>query len=330
MLFSVKGNLEMDLWFVAATAAGGYLAKYWQNVLKNRDSLSEFSLQGSNLEKPESPTCPSHRLARRKNLDKDVSMDEGKVVDQSYSDRRESDGVSDAEVASASKIDSEKHESLVYYENCNLLSMSTLPPRLLHGKSPDGNEGGNGSNNGIIDNYGSPSTSDVGSFHGSTRHKGSLRTKHSHMYFVKPLSSLESCLMAQLYPKDMKMEEYVLSPLPSPSMPTVRPLHVTDGSQIISRATIEFGSARFRTDSNELHKDVYSGKNENVLGVSPLPQIRSLDAPKKMKAKSGKGHVGRLRNSSKFSDGSLFQSQVSYVLILPLEFTFSFNHQHPV
>ncbi|KAJ0106410.1 hypothetical protein Patl1_18899 [Pistacia atlantica] len=274
----------MDLWFVAAAAAAGYLAKYWQNVLRDRDrdSLSELSSK------------------RRK------------VLDRSYSDRRASDGVSDAEVASASKIDSEKHGSLGNYENCNLLSISTLPPRLLHDENLEGNECGNGLNGDIVDNSGNPSTSDMDSFHGSARHISSLRNKHSHRHFVKPLNSLESCLMAQLYPKHIKMEEYVLSPIPSPSLPTVRPLFVTDGNRIISRASSEFGTARFRTENSKLHKEVYSGKNENVLGVPPLPQIGSLNVPKKMKFKSVEGRVGKSSSSSNYTDGSLFRSQGSH------------------
>lgn len=295
----------MDLWFVVAAAAAGYLAKYWQNV--SRDNLSKLSSKGPNIEKSESPSSSFCSLAQRKNLDKDVSMDKRKVLDHSYSDRHESDGVSVAEVASTGKIDSEKLGGSGNYEYCDLLSISTLPPILLHGENLEES----GLNGDIVDDSGNPSTLDMGYFHGSGMHRSSLRYKHSHRHFVKPQNSFESCLMAELHPKHMKMEEFVLSPLPSPSIPTVRPLHVTDGSWIINRASSDFGSARFRIDSNMLHNEAHSGKCENVLGVPPLPQISSLDVPKKMKFKSGNGQVGRLSSSSNFSNGSLFRTQGS-------------------
>ncbi|KAI3777514.1 hypothetical protein L1987_47314 [Smallanthus sonchifolius] len=48
---------------------------------------------------------------------------------------------------------------------------------------------------------------------------------------VRPLSSLERCLMAHV-----EMEEYTSSPLASPSIQTVRSFLVTDGTNVINRA----------------------------------------------------------------------------------------------
>ncbi|KAI3783034.1 hypothetical protein L2E82_13096 [Cichorium intybus] len=47
---------------------------------------------------------------------------------------------------------------------------------------------------------------------------------------IKPLTSLESCLMAQVETK-----EYISSPFASPSSQTTRPFLVTDGSKVINR-----------------------------------------------------------------------------------------------
>lgn len=49
---------------------------------------------------------------------------------------------------------------------------------------------------------------------------------------IKPLTSLESCLMAQVETK-----EYISSPFASPSSQTMRPFLVTDGSKVINRSS---------------------------------------------------------------------------------------------
>lgn len=295
----------MDFWVVVGAAAAGYIAKYWQNISRDRDSLSKLSSKGSNFEKPELPSCPFRRLTRRKKLDKDVSMDERKVAEERYADPCEQVGGSAVEVASANEFNGEKLESLGNYDDCNLLSLSSLSPGFLPSENLKGNECESGLSGDTGDNLSNP----MGSVHIYARNKSSLRTKSSYRHFVKPLNSLESCLMAQLYQNHAKTEEYVLNSLPSPIPPTIRPLFVTDGSQIISRASAELHNARMSNDDYKLYKEVCFRKNENLLGVPPLPQIGSLDFPKKMKFKSGKLWVGRLRSSGKFGDGSLFHSQ---------------------
>lgn len=301
----------MDLWVVVGAAAAGYIAKYWQNLSMDRDSLSELSSKGSNFEKPDLPSCPIRRLVQRKKLHKDASTNQRKVSDEGYKDTCERGGGSAIEVASTSEFDGENLESLGNYENCNFLSISTLSSGFLPSDNPKGNDCDSGLSGDIGGNDQNPSTNEMGSFHGSARNKSYLSSKISYQHLIRPLNSLESCLMAQLYQKHTKMEEYVLSSLPSPSKPTIRQLFVTDGSQIISRASTEFHNVRERVDDYKLYKEACLEKNENLLGVSQLPQTGSVDFPKKMKFKSGKGRFGRLSISSKYSDGSYFHSQGS-------------------
>lgn len=300
----------MDLWVVIGAAAAGYIAKYWQNLSMVRDSLSELS-KGSNFEKPDLPSCPIGRLVQRKKLHKDVSTNQRKVSDHGYKDTCERGDGSAVEVASTSEFEGENLGSLGNYENCNFLSISTLPSGFFPSDNLKGNECDSGLSGDIDGNYQNPSTIETGCFHGSARNKSYLSSKISYQHLIRPLNSLESCLMAQLYQKHTKMEEYVLSSLPSPSKPTIRQLFVTDGSQIISRANTEFHNVRIRADDCKLCKESCLEKNENLLGVSQLPQIGSVDFPKKMKFKSGKGRFGRLSISSKYNDGSYFHSQGS-------------------
>ncbi|KAK3225820.1 hypothetical protein Dsin_005682 [Dipteronia sinensis] len=294
----------MDMWVVAAAAAAGCMAKYWQNLSRDRDSSLELSSKDSNFEKPE-PSCPLRRLAPRKKLNKDVSIYRRKILDHRNADMCELVGVSAAAVASASGYDGEIQESLSNSDSYNLVSLSSLPPEFLASDNLIENEFGNGRSD---DSSGNP-VCEMSSFRVSARKRSTLRTKHSYQHTVKPLTSLESCLVSQLYQKHSEMEEYVLSSLPSTSTPTLRPLFVTDGNRIISGANGEFQSSRIRIDDGKLHKESYLEKNEIVLGVPPLPKVGSLDLPTKMKFKSGKGRCGRLSSCNKFGDGSYFHSQ---------------------
>ncbi|KAK9278863.1 hypothetical protein L1049_028442 [Liquidambar formosana] len=308
----------MDMWLVAAAAGAGYVAKHWQNLLKDRDSLSELSSGGSTFEKPESPpsiqqlnnkSCPSHSLAQRKKQGGDVSTEREEVSDTKFSEMSRSDGASVPEVACTSGFDGENLINLGNNEDCNLLSISSLPPGLLRNE----NLQENGDQSRVNDDSSGdllpePSTGELGSFHGSSWKRSSLRSKLSCGNIVKPLSSLESCLMAQLYKEHVEMEEYILSSLPSPSAPTMRPLLVTDGSQIISRASGDCFSAQIGMKEKKLHREPYSNEKEAVLGVPLLPHIGTAELPSKVKRKTGKDRGGRLGSSTKVVGGNNFHS----------------------
>ncbi|XP_004301115.1 PREDICTED: uncharacterized protein LOC101299590 [Fragaria vesca subsp. vesca] len=281
----------MDLWVVAAAAGAGYLTKYWQKLSRERDKdgLLHFSFGDANLEKSESPTSSFRRHGDRK-----------PVLGERVADINIWGGVSDTEVASTSGYDGEKLASLVSYQHCNLLSLSNISPvDQANSNDLDDNTGG------VVPKS---SNGEKGSFHVPLRNRRSLRTEHSHGHIVKPLNSLESCLMAQLYKEHA--ESSVLT-LPSPSAPSMRPLIVSDGSRIISRANGDHFSAEIGIEENKLHMEDRLKANENASGIPPLPKLGSLDLPKKMKIETAKGQTERSSSSSHMASGKHLHIQGS-------------------
>lgn len=278
----------MDLWVVGAAAAAGYIAKYWQNLSKHRASSLELSSGTSTCEKPETSSSPFHKLIRRKQAE-DTLTNGRHFSDGGFSDMYHLDGASDTEAPSTSSF-GERIARVRTYDDCNVLSMSSLPPGFSVNENLKENEDGNGLNDNMDDNSGNPYTGELDSFHCSG--KNSLRTKHSGSHVVKPFSSLDSCLMAQLYKEHARMEEYVLSALRSPST-IMKPLLITDGTEIISRADRDSLSAQIASDNNRWHKE------EIVCGVPPLPKIGFSDHLKKIKSKSGKRQNERSSSSQK-------------------------------
>ncbi|KDP31348.1 hypothetical protein JCGZ_11724 [Jatropha curcas] len=275
----------MDLWVVGAAAAAGYIAKYWQNISRDRDNLSESG--PSKCKKHEIPSCPFPPTSRRKKLTEDTSTVER------LSDMYQSDGASQAEVSTSGYV--EKLGNLGNYEQ-NVFSRSSLPPGFSTFGDLKENKGGKVFSGNMVNN-----TGEMESFHDSTKKISSLRTKHSYGHFIKPLSSLDSCLMAQLYKKHVQMEEYVFSVIPSPST-TTRPLLVTDGNQTINRANDDYFSARIGAEDNRLFE-------ENVCGVPPLPKISEVNIPSKIKSRTQKRNNERLNNYCKTGSGRHFHSQ---------------------
>jgi hypothetical protein len=288
-LFLLRGRrADMDLWVVGAAAAAGYIAKYWQNLSKHRASSLELSSGTSTCEKPETSSSPFHKLIRRKQAE-DTLTNGRRFSDGGFSDMYHLDGASDTEAPSTSSF-GERIVRLRTYDDCNVLSMSSLPPGFSVNENLKENEDGNGLNDNMDHNSGNPYTGELDSFHCSG--KNSLKTKHSGSHVVKPFSSLDSCLMAQLYKEHARMEEYVLSALRSPST-IMKPLLITDGTQIISRADRDSLSAQIASDNNRWHKE------EIVCGVPPLPKIGFSDHLKKIKSKSGKRQNERWSSSQK-------------------------------
>lgn len=295
----------MDLWVVAAAAAAGYVAKYWQNLSRGRDNLSELSSGDFNYGKPKSPSHPLQRLPRGKQLKEDVSTVKRKKSDGIISDTYQSDGVLAIEVTSTSG------ESYRNYSDYNALSLSCLQPGFSMDEDPKEKDASELSDH-SRDNCSEPSRSEIeiGSFHDSVRKVSTIRNRTPYGHLPKPLSSLESCLMSQLYKEHIKMEEYVLSSLPSPSTPTMRPLLVTDGRQIISRVRTHSFNKQLETRDKKFSKEVHLEKNEYVFGIPPLSKIESLDLSKKMKCKTPKAcDGGKSSNFSKMVTGKHFNSQ---------------------
>ncbi|XP_024027380.1 uncharacterized protein LOC112093370 [Morus notabilis] len=301
----------MDFFLVVAAAGAGYLAKYWQSIPRDRDRDSLNLLQSSsgdaNFKKPESPGCPLRSLERRTKLRGNVAKDKT-GSDKSLSDISSLDDASGTEVASTSG-------TLETYQDSDILSVSNLQSGFSSIENLKNDEGGNRSAGNVSDNCGdlsfNPSAEEVDSFNDSMRKRSPLRTKLSHAHFIKPMSSLESCLLAQLYKEHAEMAEYVLSSLPSPATPTMRTLFVTDGSRVISRAYNDSLSALMGSRESKLNKEARLEKNEKIYGVPPLPKVGYLDPTKKMKAKTGKGKRGELSSSTKMTNGKDFHSQGS-------------------
>uniref|UniRef100_A0A1J3DFZ0 Protein POLAR LOCALIZATION DURING ASYMMETRIC DIVISION AND REDISTRIBUTION n=1 Tax=Noccaea caerulescens TaxID=107243 RepID=A0A1J3DFZ0_NOCCA len=70
-----------------------------------------------------------------------------------------------------------------------------------------------------------------------------LRRNQRYTSLIKPFST-EKSVMSQLHREKMSMEEYMLSPFPSPCGSVSRPLLVTDGNKVISKNTGGFTSQR--------------------------------------------------------------------------------------
>ncbi|XP_057474613.1 uncharacterized protein LOC130762793 [Actinidia eriantha] len=292
----------MDLWIALAAAGGSYVSKLWQKNLRERESSSEFQSGDSEFVKPESPPsmghlhdkrCPLRRLRQRKRLGDDV------VTESEQASR----SASTSDVASTSGFDGEKLVNLGNSDTCNVLSISSLSPVYL------GNEGQIVNDHMVMncdDSFPEPSTTEMGTAQSFTRNRIYLRSRQSNMQFIKPRTSLESCLMAQLHKEHAGIDEYVLSSFPLPASPTVKPFFVIDGRRIIRRGGDSF-SLPIETGKNNLPKQNCSAENESSFGVPPMPYVESSELPR-IKVKTGKGLDRKLNSSSKVVHGKHFPS----------------------
>lgn len=292
---------RMDLWVVAAAAGAGYLAKYLNRVSKNGDSSGHMSLEDSIFQNPVSPSHPYQfvKQAGRDELGKDVFAD-GKALEGKSSDLNSMDGLFTGEGVSTRGITSEKMLHFRNYDKHDVLSISNLAMSL----SPyDGNfkdvDDGNDQSSGVVGDHGfllPGSSVELAPFHNSSGHKTFLRMKHLSGNVNRPLSSLESCFMAQLYKEHAETEEFVFSSVSSRSMAT-RSFFVSNGSQIINRANIN------------QQKEAGHVMDENVFGVPSLPNIRSVNDAKKMKFNAVIGRSRRRSSSDNVSSGKLSHTQ---------------------
>ncbi|XP_035550008.1 uncharacterized protein LOC108996540 isoform X3 [Juglans regia] len=295
----------MDLWVVAVAASAGCLAKYLRNLSRD-GSLPELSPGDQNCGKPKFPDCSSHRFAHRKKLGDHISKERKGVSDGRLSDVYRVDGALAAEVASTSGSDVERLGRIDIYEDRNALSVSSILPRCPTNDDIVKHEAGNRSSGDISDNSAYPlrvPSAGMGSFHGSSRNRSSLRAKRSYSHFIKPLRSSGSCLVAQLCKEHAEMENYIFSSLPSPSTQSMGPLFVTDGSGILSIANTHFLNAQIGFEEDKVLGDTCFVKNENMYGIPLLPAIGSLEFLTRMKKTRTCGS-GRLSSSIKMVGGT--------------------------
>lgn len=288
----------MDLWVVAAAAGAGYLATHWNRPSKNSDNSCQLSSEDPNFENSKSQSRPLHREAWGDKVGKDFSSEQrvsshGNLVD----DLSTVEAVTPSKVLHCGKL---RHGN---YDESTVLSISNLPILFSPNENLDAVEDGNEQTANVGVNYGAlfpdSSAGEVGPSHHSSGSKTSLRTKHLCGHLCRPLNSLESCLMAQIYKEHCKMEEYVFSSLPSPSTSTpTRSFLISDGSEIISRSNHKSFSASTGKEESKWHKEAYQANNESAFGIPSLPRIRSLDDhPKKPKHKAGKWQSGSFSSS---------------------------------
>ncbi|KAF5184899.1 hypothetical protein FRX31_025511 [Thalictrum thalictroides] len=273
----------MDLWVVAAAAGAGYVAKFLKKTKENEGLAESFGVINS-CSTPffdQLPDDPSLGLDRQKLRG---AKGQGESIDFGSS-----------ELTSTSGLEDELLEKYGSNEDYNLLSLSILPRGFPTKSNYEENSGD------II--KGKNGESDKNSH----RSKTAIRSKTLRRNSVKPLNSLDSCLIAHLYNEHVGMEEYVFTAFPSPSPSTMRPLLVTDGSRIISRANSDSCSMQcnlYKEDS------VYSSLKETVAGVPSLPGINRLQLrkkPKQYRVQEVRG--GRLTNRSTQVSGNQLHPQ---------------------
>ncbi|XP_039046940.1 uncharacterized protein LOC120187248 [Hibiscus syriacus] len=244
----------MDSWLVAAAATAGCFAEYWRNHRRYRTSYPEFRTRKA--ETGSGPFCGS---APRSKLRVDV-----------YSNGRE---VSAAEVDSARGFDSDLVGSLGHCVDCDSISQSSLASRFSNDPNLREDQCRKGTR---MDIFSDP-----------PRKSSLLETRYSYGHLLKPLSSLDSSMMAELYMQHVEMEEYVCTSIPSPSTAISRPLIVTYGNRIISGESGGLLSGSNGTMNSKMHNQATSEKSGYVYGIPPLPKIKSLDPPKRLKFKRG-------------------------------------------
>ncbi|CAN0876931.1 hypothetical protein LINGRAHAP2_LOCUS11574 [Linum grandiflorum] len=252
----------MDIWVfgAAAAAAARCIANQWK---PNSKSGTDFSTEVSSCEKSEIPSCRISRLLCRSKLPKDSVASQSVGLDD-RSDAYSIDGYSETGAASASGYVENQDQ------NAPLAGASDLTADMIN-YTVKQCSGGMDFNNGARGN------------------KSSMRTRYPRSRLIRPINSLESCLIAQLWNEHTEMEEYVFRALPSPST-AVRPLVVTNGSQVISRSSLDYASNR-------------SGVNreETVYGVPPLPKFGCSNLAKDGKSRRRKEYRQKLIRSDKKS-----------------------------
>ncbi|RAL41138.1 hypothetical protein DM860_017687 [Cuscuta australis] len=218
----------MDVWFVAAVAAAGYIS--WKDLLRGKKSFVDSPRETSGeLKHNSSQDAPQAFDNTRE------TFDDGNV---SYMEKELGGSLSE--------------QKLQGYKGRAQLS--------VHQEM---------------------------SFYGHRTGKNRRRT-------IKPLTSLENCLVAHLIQERSEMEEYIFG---SVSLhPTPIPFLVTDGSAVISRSSGESCGMQVGNELDKLQKGIIIPQEKTIYGVPQLPNFLSADVQRKARA-SKKGRVRIFQNS---------------------------------
>lgn len=319
--------MTTDKWIVVAAASAAYISKQWEKILRRRKSSSDSYCGTSDFEKlnpestlslPEKKSSPLGSLSRREKLDKNIAIGKESISRGEVSEMTVLDGTPSVEVGGDNPV------NLGNCKDGNVLSFSSIATGFLRSDNLKENEDGNritGDIDGSADLAPGPSTGCSGPSISLFKKRKALRTAQLHAQFPRPISSLESCLLAQLYNEHVEMEEYVLSSLQSPHAPTVRPLFTSDETRIINRES-ESLSMQIGTLEDNLHKEACLEGEETALVDPSLPKLRSIEMPQKMKLKTGRGLRQRLSSSNKMVHKKHFYSQGGKILIFFMNFLF--------
>lgn len=271
-----------------------FLAKHWNKSSENGDGLYRLSLEDSKFENVESSSyCLSMvKDTQRQEMGKDVSLDRGGLDEKSL-------GSSSLGGFSTGDMSSNRR-----YNESDLLSISNLAVPLSpyeYDNSFKHGEDGNERNSDTFGNRGfflPDFSTNVVPIHNSFGHKTCLSAKRFSKHASRPLNSLESCFMAQIYREHAKMEEFVFSPL-SLSRTATRSFRVSNGSRIVNRGSDTLINSSTASE-HKLHKaDRAKDKNDT----------------KKMKLDA---IIGRNRRSS-FSNDVLSGKLTRYGIISDLK-----------
>ncbi|KAK7304694.1 hypothetical protein VNO77_42580 [Canavalia gladiata] len=313
----------MDLWVIAAAAGAGCLAKYLNRVSKNDDSSCHPSLEDSCFENPGAPSCPLPfpKQAQKDELGKNIYSDGRKA-----SDLNTMDELFTGEVASNKGLNSEKIRHFQSYYKSDVLSVSNLAVSLspYDDNFRDVKDGNDEYCSNFVGNHGfflRDSSVEVVPIHKSSGHKTFLRRKHLSGRIIRPLNSLESCFLAQLYKEHAVAEEYVFNSLSSPSS-TPRSFLVSNGRRIINRANNNLFSSSIGSKGYMLHEEAGQVKDEDVFGVPSLPKIGSVKDAKKIKFNAVIGRSQRLSSSDDVLSRKLFDTRCDTTFLFSLGISF--------
>ncbi|KAG9151940.1 hypothetical protein Leryth_002200 [Lithospermum erythrorhizon] len=320
----------MDLWVVAAAAGAGYIAKNWQNSsIGDKESSDEMFLRNSIhgqsnssnfLDQIREKTCPVRLLSRRRR--------KREAFLQQVADVLERNGGRDVSETMASTSHSQfsqnggMDEYGVNWFERERLTQST------ESVNADCSNCGICSGDVGVDEY-NVHWSERGNISGSKefvvvdrnstayrlKKDARLMNRRRHEYFIRPLDTSESCIAAQICRECEEEEEDAYSSTPLKPTTMLRPLLVTDGSRVISRASIDSSVVRINGEIDEtsdtcLEKNTASQRD--LIAYNNNGDVNGLHR----KSKAFPGGEQTRRSNNKVSKGPFDSSGPSNEMIM--------------
>lgn len=275
--------MNMDVWFVAAAAGAGYLAQHLKNI--NRGKHKMFS-KNLNVVKQEVPAVRPKIQDNKGQLYRVLSSENFVECDSTEKVSPCQDAFG-AEMVSTYEFQA---ETLAEDSSSLAVVLSNI----------EGCEGRVFVDDITDNSLPQTSTREMGFSYDFRRNRSSIRSRQINRQFIKPSTSLESCLMAQLFEERAEIEEDVSSVNLS-KKPTIWPFQVTDESSLMSREPCASCNAAWRC---KLLKETHLEENNDVLGIPRLPNVVPMKLQESTKARTGKKHTLRRNNSSTMINGN--------------------------